>query len=160
MFERLATNALALILIRLGLDRGPSRVGASIERVLNAALPEGHSLEIVAVDDGSTDSSVEVVEQLTQRYSQIRLVRHPMNRGKGSAIRTALQHALGGLAIIHDADLEYGPEGLHQITAAASGWQGRRGIRFAFSGCGRAPRSLFLARAGQPYADDPLQHGF
>ena len=73
MFERLATNALALILNRLGLDWGPSRVGASIERVLNAALPEGHSIEIVAVDDGSTDSSVEVVEQLTQRYSQIRL---------------------------------------------------------------------------------------
>ena len=98
-----------LISVLVPLYNEEEYVGASIERVLSAALPEGHSLEIVVVDDGSTDGSVEVVENLAERYSQIRLVRHPVNRGKGSAIRTALQHAHGEFAIIHDADLEYDP---------------------------------------------------
>ena len=99
-----------LISVLVPLYNEEEYVGASLERVLNATLPEGHSLDIVVVDDGSTDGSAEVVEKLAQRCSQIRLVRHPVNRGKGSAIRTALQHARGEFAIIHDADLEYDPK--------------------------------------------------
>jgi glycosyltransferase involved in cell wall biosynthesis len=104
-----ARNIQHLISVLVPLYNEEEYVGASIERVLNAALPQGLSLEIVVVDDGSTDGSVEVVEKLAQRYSRIRLLRHPVNRGKGSAVRTALQHALGEFAIIHDADLEYDP---------------------------------------------------
>ena len=90
-------------------------VGASLERVLNTALPGGLALEIVVVDDGSTDGSVEVVEKLVQRYPQIRLVRHPVNGGKGTAVRTALQNALGEFAVIHDADMEYDPKDFLQL---------------------------------------------
>jgi glycosyltransferase involved in cell wall biosynthesis/ubiquinone/menaquinone biosynthesis C-methylase UbiE len=86
-------------------------VAASIQRVLDAPLPEGMDLELVVVDDGSTDSSVEIVEELVQQHpGKIWLTRHPVNRGKGAAIRTAIQLARGEFAIIHDADLEYDPQ--------------------------------------------------
>ena len=80
-----------------------------LERVLDAPIG-GMELEIVVVDDGSTDGSAEVVAAMAARHGDvIRLVRHDRNRGKGAALRTAIEHATGEFAIIQDADLEYDP---------------------------------------------------
>ncbi|HJT86825.1 MAG TPA: glycosyltransferase [Bryobacteraceae bacterium] len=84
-------------------------VAASIRRVLEAPLPAGMAMELVVVDDGSADRSAVVVEELAREHPEIVLVRHPVNRGKGAAIRTAIQHASGQFAIVQDADLEYDP---------------------------------------------------
>jgi glycosyltransferase involved in cell wall biosynthesis/phospholipid N-methyltransferase len=90
-------------------------ITAILDRVLSAPLPEvsGAMLdrELIVVDDFSTDGSVEYVRAYINRYPDvpIRLLRHDRNRGKGAAVRTALEHASGEYSIIQDADLEYNP---------------------------------------------------
>jgi len=90
-------------------------VSISIRRVLESPLVDGLTAEIVVVDDGSTDGSIEAVENLATQHPQIRFVKHSANRGKGAAIRTAIQHARGEFAIIQDADLEYDPKEMAKL---------------------------------------------
>jgi len=83
---------------------------AILERVIEAPLPAGLRREIIVVDDASNDGSAEVLQQFAEKHPNlIRILRHPRNRGKGAAIRTALEHARGEFSIIQDADLEYNP---------------------------------------------------
>ncbi|MBV8730386.1 MAG: glycosyltransferase [Acidobacteriia bacterium] len=91
-------------------------VRVSMERALSAPLPTGMRSELVAVDDGSTDTTPEILAELAAACpARIRVIRHPKNLGKGAAIRTALEHALGEFGIIQDADLEYNPEEYRKV---------------------------------------------
>lgn len=64
--------------------------------------------ELVIVDDGSNDGTREVLEQYRDQ-SDIHIIFHQQNTGKGGAVWTGLQNATGDLCIIQDADLEYDP---------------------------------------------------
>ncbi len=81
---------------------------AEVVRRVLAAEP-GLPVELVMVDDCSTDGSGEVAATLAASDSRIRLLRHERNRGKGAAVRTAIAAATGTICIIQDADLEYDP---------------------------------------------------
>lgn len=77
-----------------------------IERIRQAPVEE---IEIIVVDDCSTDGTREVLEQ--QPSGSIdKLLFHDKNRGKGAALRTGFQHATGDFVIVQDADLEYNPK--------------------------------------------------
>jgi glycosyltransferase involved in cell wall biosynthesis len=84
-------------------------VGASLARVLALESDRISRLEVIVVDDCSTDGSWAVLSQIAARDSRVRLYRHEKNSGKGAAIRTALEHATGDICIVHDADMEYNP---------------------------------------------------
>src|SRR6202158_286660 len=77
--------------------------------VLTAPLPESMERELVIVDDCSTDGTFAILQRLAAAFPQIRLYQHPGNRGKGAAVRTAIQQATGDFSLIQDADLEYDP---------------------------------------------------
>src|SRR5258708_26323600 len=78
-----------------------------ISLVLAAPLPENMDRELIIVDDCSTDGTYAILERLAAAHPDIRLYKHPVNQGKGAAVRTAIQYAGGDFSLIQDADLEY-----------------------------------------------------
>jgi glycosyltransferase involved in cell wall biosynthesis len=84
-------------------------VERSLAQVLAAPLPENMKRELVIVDDQSTDGTWDILQRLAAGEPCIRLLRHPVNLGKGAAVRTAIQNATGDFCLVQDADLEYDP---------------------------------------------------
>jgi glycosyltransferase involved in cell wall biosynthesis len=83
-----------------------------LEKVLAVSLYGGLSKEILVIDDHSSDGTFEVVNGYIMAHdvSEIRVIRHPRNMGKGAAIHTGISQASGDYVIIQDADLEYDPQ--------------------------------------------------
>jgi glycosyltransferase involved in cell wall biosynthesis len=81
---------------------------ATITQLLDAVWALELEKQIVVVDDGSTDGTGDLVERWRDGRKGVVLV-HQQNRGKGAAVRAAIPHADGDIAVIQDADLEYDP---------------------------------------------------
>ena len=89
-------------------------VTASIRRVLATKIG-GISINLVVVDDGSTDRTNGELKKIRDR--RVKILCHRHNLGKGAAIRTALEKAVGDIFVIQDADLEYDPADLNFLLA-------------------------------------------
>src|SRR5215216_2317169 len=92
-------------------------LAAAVKRVLDVDYP--CEIEFVVVDDGSRDGTAAVLNGVTD--TRLSAHRHPRNRGKGAAIRTAAQAATGDYMIICDADLEYAPEEIPRLLEPVLG---------------------------------------
>jgi glycosyltransferase involved in cell wall biosynthesis len=77
--------------------------------MLDAVLASTVNVEVVLVDDGSTDGTWRIMQDRAKANPRVRAYRHEVNGGKEAAIRTALKHARGSVVLIQDADLKYDP---------------------------------------------------
>lgn len=94
---------------------------ATMEHILSSltriTLPEDIQMEVIVIDDGSTDGTAEKAHQFAAAHPEadIRVVAHQKNKGKGAAIHSGLDIATGTYCIIQDADLEYDPRDLARM---------------------------------------------
>lgn len=82
----------------------------TIATVLSALLREVPNLyEAIVVDDGSKDSTAQIVDEFCQEVPRVRLIRQPRNMGKTAALRAGFAASTGDIVIVQDADMEYDP---------------------------------------------------
>ncbi len=119
------------------------RLPATLRAYL-AHYPAGRAeVELLVVDDGSTDGTAAVADRVAATDQRVRVLRTASNHGKGYAVRAGIRAAHGELVVFTDADGSYGPEQVDLVVAALAGAPVAIGARLGSqAGAGRPLRRL------------------
>src|SRR5215831_11723925 len=117
----------------------------TIEEIIGRVMGVPIRLELIVVDDCSTDGTRDLLTGLQERHG-FKLLLQPRNGGKGSALRRGFQEVTGDVMVIQDADLEYSPEEYPELIALIS--QGRADVVYGSRFIGRHRVFLFTHYAG------------
>ena len=90
---------------------------STLARVVGQVQSIPSLLEIVIIDDCSSDATAAVADDLARQDSRIKVAHHPKNRGKTEALKTGFALTVGEIVIVQDADLEYAPEEIAGVIA-------------------------------------------
>src|SRR5258708_29741896 len=112
----------------------------TLQEVVTRVLAAPLDIELICVDDASTDSSREILSQLQITHPQIRVLLQPKNTGKGAALRRGIQESTGDFVIIQDADLEYDPSEYPRLLEPLI--QGRADVVYGSRFLGGGPRRV------------------
>ncbi|HXM94087.1 MAG TPA: glycosyltransferase family 2 protein [Candidatus Dormibacteraeota bacterium] len=90
---------------------------STLETVVQRVLKVPHLLEVVIVNDCSSDATGKVAEELARLHPKIKVLHQPTNRGKTEALKTGFASTRGDIVIVQDADLEYDPSDIGEVVA-------------------------------------------
>lgn len=97
-----------------------ARITATLERLLGYVAEQRWDVEVIVVDDGSRDSTADIVRTYSEKTPRVRLLQNPKNRGKGYSVRNGMMHANGEILLFTDADLSAPIEEANKLFAAIS----------------------------------------
>jgi len=81
-----------------------ARIGPGLERALEFVREQQWNIEIIVVNDGSTDGTAEIVKSFMEHAPEVRLLENPGNHGKGYSVRNGMLNARGDILLFSDAD--------------------------------------------------------
>lgn len=95
-----------------------ARIAATLDKILAHATERGWNVEVIVVNDGSSDCTAEIVSDYARNHAVLRLLENPGNRGKGFSVRNGMLHAKGDVLLFSDADLSSPIEEADKLFAA------------------------------------------
>jgi len=95
-----------------------ARLAPTLEKVLSYVHQQGWDVEVIVVNDGSSDNTAEIVRSFAEKEPMLRLVENPGNRGKGYAVRNGILNARGEIVLFSDADLSSPIEEMPKLLEA------------------------------------------
>jgi len=98
-----------------------ARIPATLASVIACIRQRGWSTEVIVVNDGSTDSTAQVVRDFMQGAPEVRLIENASNRGKGFSVRAGMLQAVGEVLLFTDSDLSAPIEEAERLFAAIQG---------------------------------------